>query len=121
VPLGPHLVEVLETYLRRGRRALAGPRVDPALFLTQHGDRLSVPSLVFLLWEAGQRIGLPRLGAHALRRACATHILAAGADLESVRRLLGHACGDTAQNYAALTWPQVKAEHDRTHPRQSTH
>jgi site-specific recombinase XerD len=117
LPLGPHLASVLQTYLEHGRRHLATLPGEPALFLARGGQRLARSAFGLVLTAAGRRIGLSALGSHALRRACATHTLVAGADLASVQQLLGHATPDTTQGYVAVDWEQVKAEHARTHPR----
>jgi integrase/recombinase XerC len=118
VPLGPHLVRVLDTYLQHARRHLAATAPgEPALFVGRGGERLGNVAIGLLVRQAGWRIGLPTLAPHALRRACATHTLAAGADLQSVQQLLGHASPDTTEHYTSISWEQIKAEHGRTHPR----
>ena len=117
VPVGPHLAAVLAAYLEHSRPRLVWDSSQTALFVSNRGDRLGVVSMQKVVQTAGRRRGLAQLGAHALRRSCATHMLAAGADLVAVQQMLGHASVATTERYVQLTWAQVKAEHARTHPR----
>ena len=41
VPVGPHLLQVLDTYLKLGRRLLAGTSGEPALFVARGGWRFA--------------------------------------------------------------------------------
>jgi len=51
------------------------------------------------------------------RHTCATHLVASGANLAYVQRLLGHASLRTTQIYARTTIPEIKATLAQTHPR----
>jgi len=48
------------------------------------------------------RMGLPRIGAHALRHTCACWLVAAGVDLYRVKSWLGHSSVVTTERYARL-------------------
>ena len=55
---------------------------------------------------------------HTFRHTCATHLLADGADVVHVQRLLGHAYIGTTQIYTRVAGRDVKRTHGRTHPRE---
>jgi site-specific recombinase XerD len=57
---------------------------------------------------------------HALRHACATHLLQAGADIRLIQELLGHARLDSTAIYTRVTPIDLKAVHVRSHPRENS-
>ncbi|MDR0726218.1 MAG: tyrosine-type recombinase/integrase, partial [Prevotellaceae bacterium] len=54
---------------------------------------------------------------HVLRHTFATHILNNGADLNSVKELLGHASLAATQIYTHNTFEKLKFIHNKAHPR----
>jgi integrase/recombinase XerD len=53
---------------------------------------------------------------HALRHACATHMLEGGADIRYIQALLGHAKLETTEIYTHVAIDKLKAVHALTHP-----
>jgi len=51
---------------------------------------------------------LPHYGAHVLRHACATHLLAQGLSLKEVGDHLGHVSPDTTRIYAKVNMPALR-------------
>ncbi|HEY4001012.1 MAG TPA: tyrosine-type recombinase/integrase [Candidatus Xenobia bacterium] len=117
VPLATHLTTVLDEYLTHGRVCFQPPAEEPALFLSRAGGRLSEVSMQVIVRQAGGRIGWPGLQTHDLRRACATHLLAAGASLADVCRQLGHHGLANVDRYVQVSPATLREEHRRTHPR----
>jgi integrase/recombinase XerD len=101
-PLVGRAAIALELYLREARGALLRDREDPgALFLTVQGRRLGGESIGQLTRRLGRALGF-RAAPHALRHACATHLLAGGADVRHVQELLGHKQLDTTMLYTRV-------------------
>jgi len=73
--------------------------------------------------ELMRRAGLDRegLSVHALRHACATHLLAHGADLRYVQELLGHSSVQTTVRYTQENIENLRRRYLRAHPRENEH
>lgn len=61
--------------------------------------------------------GLARQTTHVLRHSFATNMLANGADLMSVKELLGHASLQSTEVYTHLTPKDILANYNQAHPR----
>lgn len=119
LPFGEPAAAALRQYLAEGRPQLvrSGPAC-PALWLGPTGRRLSVRSLGNILESAVLRAGkLRHLSPHALRHACATHLLEGGADVRLVQELLGHQSLQTTQVYTQITATRLREVYDTAHPR----
>ena len=112
VPLGRAAVEALETYLTRGRPALATRPRETRLFLSLRGAGLTRQ----WVWRLVKQLDA-RASPHVLRHSCATHMVENGADLRTVQTLLGHADISTTQVYTHLALGRLKAVHRAHHPR----
>jgi site-specific recombinase XerD len=55
---------------------------------------------------------LPRYGSHALRHACATHLLAQGLSLKEIGDYLGHLDPETTRIYAKVDLTKLRAVAD---------
>lgn len=69
-----------------------------------------------MLRSAGNRAGIKGVHPHQLRHTCATQLIEAGAPLELVADLLGHANIDTTRIYAVYSSTHLLREHARFHP-----
>jgi integrase/recombinase XerD len=110
VPLGRAAVEALETYLTRGRPALAKRNLK--LFLSSRGGGLTRQ----WIWRLVKQADL-HASPHMMRHSCATHMVENGADLRTVQTLLGHADIATTQVYTHMALGRLKAVHRAHHPR----
>lgn len=91
---------------------------DQALFRGAKGGPLSPRIVQRLMERLRHRLGLPATATpHALRHACATHLLAAGGDLRAIQDLLGHASLSTTQAYAGVDAERLEAAYRKAHPR----
>jgi site-specific recombinase XerD len=101
-PLLPAVGEAILRYLREVR-----PRCgDRALFLTLGAPirPLSAPSITPVAHAHLSRLGLTLLprGAHCLRHACASHLLASGFSLKQIGDHLGHRSANSTLSYTKV-------------------
>ncbi|PSF12399.1 tyrosine recombinase XerC [Marinobacter fuscus] len=116
LPVGRKAMAALQRWLAC-RRGLA-PDTEPALFLSQRGDRLSPRSIQSRLARWGIQQGADqRLHPHMLRHSFASHLLESSGDLRAVQELLGHADIATTQVYTHLDFQHLARVYDQSHPR----
>jgi integrase/recombinase XerC len=114
-PIGCEAAHWLHGWVRLRR-----PKTDKetALFLNQHGTRLTARSVGRLLHSHWLRAGLINPASpHTLRHSFATHLLDRGADLRSVQELLGHRNLTTTQIYTHVTQGRMLDIYHEAHPR----
>lgn len=120
VPLGTKAEAALRAYLAR-RTELCHPKTGAqdavALFLGRSGARLGVRWVQKLVHRYGALgTGRPDLHPHALRHACATHMLEGGGDLRAIQEMLGHSSLSTTQRYTHLSLDRLLEVYDKSHP-----
>jgi integrase/recombinase XerD len=121
VPLGPLASAVLSDYIAGGRPKLPVKPGVTHVFVSEHGWPLWAASVVRIVDQAARHAGIKKpVRPHRLRHACATHMLAGGADVRHIQRLLGHSTLATTEIYTRVEIGDLKAVHKRFHPRERT-
>ena len=119
-PFGKIAALALDQYRRWIRPELVRTRpAETALFVSFRGLRLGPQTLAEIVAEAALSVGIEHhVTPHALRHACATHMLEAGADLRHIQELLGHESISSTQIYTHISIRHLKETYARTHPRE---
>lgn len=119
VPLSAPAIEALAAY-KTVRRHFMGEKEDsPHLFPSRGADgHLTRQRFGQILKHLAVAAGLDssKVSPHVLRHAFASHLLANGADLRSVQKLLGHADISTTQIYTHVLDERLKSLVSGAHP-----
>ena len=117
IPLIPSLVPLINAYLSQ-RMSLPKRIDDTHFFLLPSGKKL-YETLVYRV--INHYFGLVstkvKKSPHILRHTFATHLLNRGADMQSVKDLLGHASLASTQVYAHNNMAALKKAYGNSHPR----
>lgn len=118
LPLGKQAAFWLQRYLAEARPKLLKERLDePALWIDLHGKRLSYEAWQQVLRQHTQAAQLQKpISPHAIRRACATHMLRRGAHPLQLQMLLGHASLKTLSQYLRVTVTELQHTHAQSNP-----
>lgn len=116
IPFGESLKEEIEDYLRARNEATANK--SDAFFTKKNGEEL-YRALVYktVKQNLSKVVTLKKKSPHVLRHSFATSMLNNGADLESVKELLGHESLTTTEIYTHTTFEELKKVYKQAHPR----
>jgi len=117
VPLLPYLVAVIEEYLVY-RNEVETENSDGYLFLIKKGNKIYETLVYRIINEYFSKVSSKvKKSPHILRHSFATHLLNEGADLNSVKELLGHSSLASTQVYTHNSITELKKVYNKAHPR----
>ena len=118
LPLLKNVQETIAHYLEY--RAGLEHRSTDHLFLTNKGNKM-YPTLVYRVINSyfSNVSSKIKKSPHVIRHSFATHLLNEGADLNSVKELLGHSSLASTQVYTNSSLSELKKVYNRAHPRGS--
>lgn len=115
---GAYAEDILEIYLKDGRNKLLKGKDCDYLFVNKFGKALSCRYIRKMIDDVVRKCGIDyHISPHTLRHTFATDMLNAGADLMSVKELLGHTSIDTTSIYTHVSQEQIKKVYEFAHPR----
>lgn len=92
---------------------------NPYFFCNQKGNKINETLVYQLVNDYFNRVSSKvKRSPHMLRHSFATHLLNKGADLNTVKDLLGHASLAATQIYTHSSMEQIKAVYKDAHPRE---
>ena len=104
-------------YLNDGRKKI-NIKGSEYLFLNKNGNKLSDRMVRIILDDLIIKAGVNKhVSPHMIRHTFATDMLNSGADLMTVKELLGHENIDTTSIYTHVTDEQIRKVYENCHPR----
>ncbi len=115
IPLLDSVVGSIRKYLDLKRSRF--PETDH-FFLTGKGNRIYATLVYRTINEYFGKVSLKvKKSPHVVRHSFATHLLSEGADLNSVKELLGHSSLASTQVYTHSNLKDLKSMYNKAHPR----
>ncbi|PCJ24932.1 MAG: integrase [Flavobacteriales bacterium] len=115
IPFGDKLKNEIYQYLKERKKLSTS---ETSLFLTEKGKKI-YPKLVYRVvnYYLSMVTTASKKSPHVLRHTFATHMLNKGADLNSIKEILGHANLSATQVYTHNTIEKLKNIHKQAHPK----
>ena len=121
VPIGTIALQKVAEYLTIRRELFSKNTTEldsNALFLSNNGKRIYWRSINTLVEHYIRQVSdIAQKSPHILRHTFATHLLNRGADLRSVKEMLGHENLATTQIYTHVSPERLKKVYEQAHPR----
>lgn len=116
IPFGEKLQTRIERYVELRNKEISG---EPARFFVRDNGEPLYPVLVYRIVKSNllKISTLSKLSPHVLRHTFASVMLNNGADIDSVKELLGHASLTSTQVYTHITFEELKHNYNHAHPR----
>jgi len=118
VPIGALVIESVNSYMKLLSKSGVPENKNALLFVTIEGKQL-YPKLVYRIVHAwlAQASTNEKLSPHVLRHTFATHMLNNGADLNTIKEILGHSSLAATQVYTHNSITKLKSVYKQAHPR----
>lgn len=121
VPFGKQAKIALKKYLERRSELFTEKSSSAdqlAVFVTGQGCRLYPTAVQRMVRRYISRVAeIEKKSPHVLRHSFATHLLNRGADIRSVKELLGHENLSTTQIYTHMSVEKLKQVYQQAHPK----
>lgn len=116
VPLIINLKKRIENYLKYRKEIKTN---FPFLFITKNGKKIG-PSLVYRVVKNyfSKVSSKVKTSPHVLRHSFATHMLNNGADINSIKEIMGHSSLASTQIYTKIKLPKIINDYKKNHPRE---
>ena len=118
VLFGVYLDDILSLYLNDGRKELLKGKISDYLILNGHGNNITTRGVRLIIENIIKKACIKTHATpHTLRHTFATHLLENGADLLTVKELLGHSDLSSTQVYTHVTNERLRNVYLNSHPR----
>jgi len=118
IPILPKLKKTIINYINSKSKNLINSELN-LFFLSKNGKQLS-EKFVYRTVNEYFKIVSPKIkkAPHVLRHSFATHLINEGADINSVKELLGHTSLSATQVYSHTSMERIKEVFQNSHPRE---
>ena len=117
IPIGDYSILYVEEYINYYRNSLLKDYDTNFIFLNNHGKRLTRQGFYKIVREIAAKNGIKtEFSPHTLRHSFATHLMDRGADIVSIKEMLGHSSLATTQIYTHISNNKLKKDYDDFFP-----
>lgn len=117
IPFGKTAKAALEKYLSDSRNEIAKENCG-FLFVNCHGDKLSRQGVWKMIKKYGENAGIGSdISPHTIRHSFAAHLIANGAEIKSVKEMMGHSDISSTLIYEGITGDKKRNVYEKCHPR----
>jgi integrase/recombinase XerC len=117
IPLLPNVVNRIQAYLNFRSQQIGANR-SQYLFINAQGQAMNPSKIYRCVTKFLSTVSTKKkLSPHVLRHSFATHLLNRGADINTIKELLGHSSLSSTQLYTKVQLPKIKTEYKSAHPR----
>ena len=117
IPLLPKVISQMDGYLAH-RNQIEKAEGSKWLFVNRKGKELSPSNIYKCVTTYLAKVSTKeKVSPHVLRHTFATHLLNRGADINSIKEILGHKSLSSTQIYAKVQLPKMKQDYLTAHPR----
>lgn len=118
IPVGNKAVDSVKLYLEKARGSMIKSEAETALFVNRMGARISRQGFWKIIKQYQESSGIEGdITPHSLRHSFAAHLIQNGADLESLKSMMGHSDISSTQVYTCFLDDNIKRVYEKTHPR----
>jgi len=118
IPFGNELKQSIKNYLEIRKKEVSANEQKSYFFVTKEGKKIYEKLVYRVVNSYLSRVSTKsKKSPHVLRHTFATHMLNNGADLNSVKELLGHSNLAATQIYTHNTVEKLKSIYKQAHPR----
>ncbi len=118
VPMGNKAVDALILYIDKARESMLKSESETALFVNCSGARISRQGFWKIIKQYRETAGIDtEITPHSLRHSFAAHLIRNGADLQSLKTMMGHADISSTQIYTCFIDDKIKSVYEKAHPR----
>ncbi len=118
IPTVQVVEDLLKKYLTYRSLVLSEMEKNPALLVSERGNKIN-EMFVYRVINGyfSNATTKEKRSPHMLRHSFATHLLENGADINSIKELMGHESLATTQGYAQINLSELKKIYQGAHPR----
>lgn len=118
IPVGYKAITALTLYIESARNEMIGNMEEKALFVNCSGGRISRQGFWKLIKFYQNMSGIEEeITPHSLRHSFAAHLIENGADLMSLKTMMGHTDISSTKVYTCFLDEKIRNVYEKAHPR----
>ena len=112
IPMLPRLSKNIRTYVKDNN-------ISKFLFESKKSKKISVSTVYRLINKYFRLVSTKvKVSPHVLRHTFATHMINNGADINTIKEILGHSSLSSTQIYTKIKLPKIVNDYKKSHPRE---